>query len=144
MKVRFCPNDERNPHAFYKVPDYVETCDKCESYYPAAEVEQLKAQIRVRKAIMDRLPFCSDHRDKVAGMPCRECQVELLQKELAEARKVTKDALRNYATAAIESVDLRKALKEAKEELEYDITNGHSVLKDIKQALAGKEADNAD
>ena len=28
-----------------------------------------------------RLPFCPDHRDKVAGKPCRECEIERLRAE---------------------------------------------------------------
>jgi hypothetical protein len=39
--------------------------------------ENRKLEIKAR--LVDRLPFCSDHRDKVAGKPCRECEIEELR-----------------------------------------------------------------
>lgn len=36
---------------------------------------------------VDRLPFCADHRDKVAGKACRECEIEQLERQLASALK---------------------------------------------------------
>jgi hypothetical protein len=29
--------------------------------------------------LRERFPFCPDHRDKVAGLPCRECEIERLR-----------------------------------------------------------------
>ena len=31
---------------------------------------------------MKNLPFCPDHRDKVSGLPCRQCAIEILMKSL--------------------------------------------------------------
>ena len=36
------------------------------------------AKLRLKERAHDGLPFCPDHRDKVAGKPCRECEVERL------------------------------------------------------------------
>lgn len=40
--------------------------------------EQELKVLRMKADAHDRLPFCPDHRDKVAGKPCRECEVERL------------------------------------------------------------------
>lgn len=36
--------------------------------------------------LVDGLPFCPDHRDKVAGLPCRECEIEQLRGALGRIR----------------------------------------------------------
>lgn len=49
-----------------------------------------KIELEMRRRFMHNLPFCPDHRDKVAGKFCRECEIERLMKK-SETRK--KDAL---------------------------------------------------
>lgn len=44
------------------------------------ELTKLKKEIELRKAYMDGLPFCPDHRDKVKGMCCRQCEIERLKR----------------------------------------------------------------
>ena len=44
-----------------------------------AELERLRLEVAKRREIMNRSPFCPDHRDKVAGLPCRECEIERLR-----------------------------------------------------------------
>jgi len=38
-----------------------------------------RAELKLRRAQMARNPFCPDHRDKVHGKPCRECEIEHLR-----------------------------------------------------------------
>lgn len=59
----------------------------------AARVTELEAEnakqateIEHRRSVMSRFPFCSDHRDKVAGLGCRECAIERLKAEKAKLR----------------------------------------------------------
>jgi hypothetical protein len=55
----------------------------------AAVNERLEKDLRIarKKAdAVDRLPFCPDHRDKVAGKSCRECEVERQARELDALR----------------------------------------------------------
>ena len=42
--------------------------------------------LKLKTRLLDRLPFCPDHRDKVAGKPCRECQIEHLKRLLGTVR----------------------------------------------------------
>ena len=44
--------------------------------------------LSLKSRIIDRLPFCPDHRDKVAGKPCRECEVDRLQRRLDAATEL--------------------------------------------------------
>lgn len=37
------------------------------------------AELKLRRAQMAAHPFCSDHRDKVRGKQCRECEIEHLK-----------------------------------------------------------------
>lgn len=51
----------------------------------ACEIEKLRKELKIatlKAGYVDRLPFCADHRDKVAGQPCRECAVEQLKRAL--------------------------------------------------------------
>lgn len=67
--------------------------EECERYREAfaergEEIERLmreNAKLAIVKRWADRLPFCPDHRDKVAGKPCRECEIERLAKSLRKA-----------------------------------------------------------
>lgn len=52
-----------------------------------AERDRLKGELEHRRSVMSRFPFCPDHRDKVAGLECRECEIERLKEELAEAEE---------------------------------------------------------
>lgn len=52
----------------------VGAANAAEQQLAAAEIKRLRLKGRI-----NRLPFCPDHRDKVAGKPCRECEIERLQ-----------------------------------------------------------------
>lgn len=43
-------------------------------------------ELAMRRAYMRSLPFCADHRDKVKGKPCRECEIERLRLMLKAAK----------------------------------------------------------
>jgi len=45
------------------------------------EVSKLNRKDELRKRYSENLPFCPDHRDKVKGLPCRECENERLRKQ---------------------------------------------------------------
>jgi hypothetical protein len=45
-----------------------------------------RAELELRRRQMASSPFCSDHRDKLKGKPCRECEIEHL-KRLVKAAK---------------------------------------------------------
>lgn len=51
------------------------------------ELEAENARLRIKANYADRLPFCPDHRDKVAGKSCRECEIERVQRENARLRE---------------------------------------------------------
>ena len=40
------------------------------------ENERLRAEINLRKRIIDGFPFCSDHRDKQHGKDCLACRID--------------------------------------------------------------------
>ncbi len=41
-------------------------------------------KLLLKSRIVDKLPFCPNHRDKVAGKSCRECEIENLKRKLEE------------------------------------------------------------
>lgn len=47
-----------------------------------AEIAKLKIELKHRRSWMSRSPFCPDHRDKVSGKECRECEIESLKAAL--------------------------------------------------------------
>lgn len=51
---------------------------------PACTIKRLHAELGLKTRALDRLPFCPDHRDKVGGKPCRECEIEHLQSLMAK------------------------------------------------------------
>jgi len=51
------------------------------------KVKELLAELRLRRHQMSQFPFCPDHRDKVHGLECRECEVEKLRAEF-KRRKI--------------------------------------------------------
>ncbi|GAG97044.1 unnamed protein product, partial [marine sediment metagenome] len=67
------------PDIFKKHADFIVLA--CNSYFKQ-KAENKKLALKARA--FDRLPFCPDHRDKVAGKPCRECEIERLQAALAK------------------------------------------------------------
>lgn len=44
-----------------------------------AELAKMKTELNLRRNQMSQFPFCPDHRDKVHGKECRECEVEHLR-----------------------------------------------------------------
>lgn len=43
-------------------------------------------ELELRRAQMARQPFCPDHRDKVHGLACRECEIEHLRRDAERYR----------------------------------------------------------
>lgn len=62
-------------------------------HYECAMAEISK--LRLKSRFIDLLPFCSDHRDKVRGKPCRECTIEWLEYKLDDAVSVARSVLKN-------------------------------------------------
>lgn len=50
------------------------------------------AELRLRREQMARFPFCPDHRDKVFGLECRECEIERLRSALNALHTACKEA----------------------------------------------------
>lgn len=93
-----------------------EKCIRLES-----EAEQLRADVeRLRKEnkilqlkarMVDRFPFCPDHRDKVTGKECRECEVERLDAHLKNWQDDCQAVRRDNTKLRAEVERLRLALK---------------------------------
>jgi len=43
------------------------------------ENTKLREELKLRRHQMSQFPFCPDHRDKVHGLECRECEIERLR-----------------------------------------------------------------
>ena len=52
-----------------------------------------RKELELRRAQMARNPFCPDHRDKVYGKPCRECEIEHLARIVRQQRAALRMAL---------------------------------------------------
>lgn len=50
-------------------------------------------ELDLRRRYMAALPFCPDHRDKMKGLPCRQCEIERLQRENARLRFMIENGL---------------------------------------------------
>ena len=46
-----------------------------------ADLERENSILSLKARVVDRLPLCPDHRDKVAGKPCLQCEVERLTRQ---------------------------------------------------------------
>ena len=57
------------------------------------EIDSQAKQIELLRTFKQGLPFCPDHRDKVHGMTCRQCEIERLTETIA-TRNATIDQLR--------------------------------------------------
>lgn len=55
-----------------------------------AKAENEKLKLKARYA--DNAPFCPDHRDKVRGLPCRECEIERLR-AIVDTLRIDADGL---------------------------------------------------
>lgn len=55
--------------------------------------------LRMKARLVDRLPFCPDHRDKVAGKPCRECLIETMRGALDKAPRELRHCARQLEDA---------------------------------------------
>ena len=42
-----------------------------------------RIELEHRRSVMSRHPFCPDHRDKVQGLSCRQCEIERLTAKVA-------------------------------------------------------------
>lgn len=65
-----------------------------------SEIERLEGQVRLLKRIIERLPLCPDHRDKVRDVCCW-CEMERQQRltaDLLAACKFALDYMRHIAT----------------------------------------------
>lgn len=45
-----------------------------------------EAELRLRRKQMLMTPLCPDHRDKVSGLPCRQCEIERLERVIARLK----------------------------------------------------------
>lgn len=66
---------------FVEMPDRRDAdLERLTSALAEKEAENTKQaiELRGRRSWMDRSPFCPDHRDKVSGKECRECEIERL------------------------------------------------------------------
>ena len=53
-----------------------------------AKLRKAELELQLRRQFMESLPFCPDHRDKVKGKPCRECEIETLTRKLKRASRL--------------------------------------------------------
>lgn len=44
-----------------------------------------RAELKLRREQMKRYPFCPDHRDKVWGDPCKQCEIVTMRRLLQAA-----------------------------------------------------------
>ena len=87
----------KDTHQLFNVEDFDPLCKACFDRFtkqspivrPDEVISDLRWRIRRlelendrRKFHLDGMPFCPDHRDKVAGKPCRECENERLRRAL--------------------------------------------------------------
>lgn len=77
-----CTFDLTYPQMIERLRHYEDRQRKAE-----AERDRLVVELEQRRSVMSRLPFCPDHRDKVAGLECRECEVERIKAELEESEE---------------------------------------------------------
>lgn len=45
-----------------------------------------EAELRLRRKQMLMTPLCPDHRDKVSGLPCRQCEIERLERVIVRLK----------------------------------------------------------
>jgi len=75
------------------------------------KIERLRREnkmLSLKARVHDRLPFCPDHRDKVVGLPCRECEIERLQGKLRRTRDYLKFAANSPGGIVAEIDDVLK------------------------------------
>lgn len=72
-------------------------CGECASL--EREIKRIRIELDHRRSVMSRFPFCQDHRDKVAGKECRECEIEQLRSLLS-----AREAALEKANAALLSM----------------------------------------
>ncbi len=56
-----------------------------------ASLERENMRLSLKARLVDRLPFCPDHRDKVRGLSCRQCEIERLLARLRDANSCIGD-----------------------------------------------------
>lgn len=61
---------------FYVNGTPYDTYIRCEVQDVDGSSCQCAGELQLRRKQMARYPFCPDHRDKVSGKPCRECENE--------------------------------------------------------------------
>ena len=90
-----------------------------------------RKELELRRAQMARNPFCPDHRDKVYGKPCRECEIEHLARI---------DAAQHLADMAAEDMRVRDAQKCRKLAGQYAENKLGYLARDWRLRAAGEEA----
>ena len=70
-----------------------------------AKLRKAELELQLRRQFMESLPFCPDHRDKVKGKPCRECEIESLTRKLRNARLTIKRLQRDLDNAEMADDD---------------------------------------
>ena len=91
------------------------------------ETERLEGQVRLLKRIIERLPLCPDHRDKVRDVCCW-CEMERQQRLTAGLLEACKRACWTFEN-----------LSDAEEMTEGDAENYRDLLAAIAKA-EGREA----
>lgn len=74
------------------------------------DLEKQNKVLALKARLADRLPFCPDHRDKVSGKTCRECEIERLEKRVKEL-EVEKLSTRVDTILAAEQTHLNEEVK---------------------------------
>ena len=74
------------PEMNEKIIGILRISEDAHQWYAAQRIEELeaengklRAELKLRRHQMSQFPFCPDHRDKVHGLECRECEIERLR-----------------------------------------------------------------
>jgi len=98
------------------LPGYLKGCVAVDE----RDLKKLERELEIKSNCLNRLPFCPDHRDKVAGLPCRECEIERLISMLnRNVRAMDAELARQQRIAYTTKMDKLRAEAEAK--LDYAV-----------------------
>lgn len=69
------------------------------------EITRLRIENELRRRQISRFPFCPDHRDKVLGKPCRECEIEQQRADNDRLTKLIEDHMTHQENAVRAAMD---------------------------------------
>ena len=126
--------EEPGPEATW---EHLEHIVKCVNAHPelTARIEELGREAKIlRKKVeaVERLPFCPDHRDKVARKPCRECRIESLERVNAELLEAARGVRDNDPCSDGDCCDLAIANDRARERLATAIASAEALTGETK------------